>query len=367
MKKLLLQKVHQKGVDFFLLVADPRVLVSIINFPGPGELQETQRPWSEPRVKDLAKYIAGKSPIGRMKDKIVNHEIKAKGIIPNLPILNILNPLDIIEDNGSYYLLFPETEEEFKQAFGAIQPMDGQHRCISFLDKYRDPDFKDAETYQMGFVLFKELNTSLKREIFTVTNYLVVKVEDNVLRRIMKWLKILIPLEEHLYDITVLLNEEDESPLKGRISIGGSKVKNGYKLVQITRLLQTSKTWEILEQLPEENRYPVIVSYLKAWQKAYPEAFNSNRHVLSKIAGLRYILFLFPYVWQIAKDQKFKLYDVEKTENIIRKLKTIELLDEDFFANKEAMLLFRAETSTIALAKKHGNLLETLHDDFIPA
>ena len=90
---------------------------------------------------------------------------------------------------------------------------------------------------------------------------------------------------------------------------------------------------------------------------------------MGKIAGLRYISFLFPYIWEICKQQRTKLNEIEKVSTIIKQLKDRKILDDDFFANKEEMLLFRAETATIALANKHGKTLKAISnpDDFIPA
>ena len=81
MKRYNLVKVTQKDKEFYVLVADPRVIVKLLMNYKSGEEQETQRPWEEKRVREIAKYVSGK-----FKD---DDNKKAIGLIPNAPILNM--------------------------------------------------------------------------------------------------------------------------------------------------------------------------------------------------------------------------------------------------------------------------------------
>ena len=60
MKRYNLVKVIQKDKEFYVLVADPRVIVKLLMNYKSGEEQETQRPWEEKRVREIAKYVSGK-------------------------------------------------------------------------------------------------------------------------------------------------------------------------------------------------------------------------------------------------------------------------------------------------------------------
>ncbi len=95
MKRYDLVKVQQKGKDFYVLVADPRAIVKLLVNYKSGEEQDTQRPWEEKRVREIARYVSGK-----FKD---DNNKKAIGLIPNAPILNV-NSLDI-----NVYFLFHNT------------------------------------------------------------------------------------------------------------------------------------------------------------------------------------------------------------------------------------------------------------------
>ena len=151
------------------------------------KVQEFQRPWTEKRVKDISKYVAGKEPLKKGSQKT------ARGFLPTVPILNLKadGHIKIEEKNGEYYLLFPEDNNEKKECLGDIEILDGQHRLISFTSKYRDADFKDSERYNMGFIAFQKLTRDEKGELFIVTNERVEKVDRNVLQNMMEWLGVL--------------------------------------------------------------------------------------------------------------------------------------------------------------------------------
>ena len=81
MKRYNLAKVQQNGKEFYVLVADPRAIVKLLVNYKSGEEQDTQRPWEEKRVREIARYVSGK-----FKD---DENKKATGLIPNAPILNV--------------------------------------------------------------------------------------------------------------------------------------------------------------------------------------------------------------------------------------------------------------------------------------
>lgn len=355
MKKIDLIKCVQKHKNFYMAKIDPRDVIKLVDVPEKDTDQKIQRPWKEKRVKEISKYCAGNLNISDDKEKKKKY---AKGIIPNCPILNILPPLEIKDKNNYYYLNFPETEEEFNSCFKKIQILDGQHRSIAFLDEYISEDFKDSEVYEMGYIIFDSLTLEEKREIFMISNDKQEKVESNVLRQIKKWLGLLSEHEEQIYLLIERLNSEDISPLKGRIIIGGKKVKKGIKLVQLSKILRMSKTFDILKSVDSDKQIIPICNYFKAWEKIYSGMFNNPRHTLGKISGFRYVLYLFPDIFEILKE-KGKSMTTENIEPLLQDLLNYKL-PLDFFEDEETRLVFRAETSTIAQARMHGSELKKL-------
>ncbi|WP_394531807.1 hypothetical protein C1N83_00055 [Priestia aryabhattai] len=88
MKKVKVIPFIQKEKTFYLLSYDPREIIKLVEFPEAGKTQETQRPWDLSRVKEISQYVAGliNLDLSKMKDRTKR---KAKGFIPNCPILNI--------------------------------------------------------------------------------------------------------------------------------------------------------------------------------------------------------------------------------------------------------------------------------------
>lgn len=341
----------QKNIKFASLIYDPRKIIDMVSIPAKDTSQEYQRPWKEKRVKEIAKYVAGLFKISD-DDGIKK---KAKGIIPNCPIINVIDPIKLIKENGDYYILLPETKGELEKCKGKIEVLDGQHRLIAFSRDYLDTSFKDCEKYEIGFIVFQNLTLEEKQEIFMISNDKQEKVESNVLRQIKKWLGLLSEEEENIYKIIQKLNSETSSPIKNRIIIGGTKIKNGLKLTQLSKILNKSKTYELIKNQTEDNQLKVIIYYLNAWKNIYKDMFNNPKHILGKISGFRYVMYIFPYIYEILKEEQAKLHQ-ENIEKVLRSLFSMTG-GENLFTDESTRLHFRGETATIALAKAHGSQL----------
>ena len=127
MKRYELRKVTQNDKEFFVLIADPKDIVKLLMNYESGEVQEAQRPWSESRVREIARYVAGK-----FKD---DENKKSKGLIPNSPILNVKKGLEVEKDSDGYFVMLPSTKDNFKKYKNSIEAIDGQHRIRAFMEE----------------------------------------------------------------------------------------------------------------------------------------------------------------------------------------------------------------------------------------
>lgn len=346
MKRYELRKVTQNDKEFFVLIADPKDIVKLLMNYESGEVQEAQRPWSESRVREIARYVAGK-----FKD---DENKKSKGLIPNSPILNVKKGLEVEKDSDGYFVMLPSTKDNFKKYKNSIEAIDGQHRIRAFMEEYLDADQSASKKYEMIFAVFFNLSKNEKKEIFMITNEKQVKVPGNLLRMFKRELDLL-KGDEVVYDLVCKLNEEDYSPLKNRIMIGAQKIKKGYQESQISKILNKSEAFTHLNALTKgdkEKMAKMISNYLKAWEKIYDVSYaEPGTDTITKISGLRYIFYMMPPIMDIL----LKREKPASTDNFIE---IIEMLPnaievDDVFTDESTNYAFKGEGATIMLAKEH--------------
>lgn len=365
MKKVYLTKVVQKNKEFYAMVEDPRLIVKLLPDIKAGESQEAQRPWNLKKVKEITNYVAGRVKMSK--------SYKALGIIPNNPILAIKSPLKvenekinievdgIIKEEVRYYLLIPENESEREKYKGCIEAIDGQHRLIAFREEYRDPLFSDDIKYSMVFSIFENLSIDERKEVFMITNEKQDKVSTNLIRLLKRALGLLGDGKKS-FDIVDKLNKEPYSVLNNRIMFGSEKIAKGYKENQLSKIIEKSGTLDTLEKYIADNNIDtmtkIISNYLKAWEDVYKVSFQSpQKDTITKISGLRYILFLFPEIMDSLVNNK-KIATKENFEDIISKI-SVAIKIDNVFENEATALAFRGEGATIKLSKSHSKLLAT--------
>lgn len=376
MKKIIVQKIKQKDVEFYSMVADPRLVAKVRRKYIAGEKQDVQRPWIESKVREISEYVAGKT---KVEDK------KSLGLIPNSPIINVKGSLKVhsedvkISVNGEereekqYYIMFPETAEEVEKHQNELEIIDGQHRIIAFDVDYIDPGFSADTVYEMNFSVFSNLTDNQRKELFMVTNEKQDKVATNLLRYIKKSLGLLIGDDEITYDLLDAINLESSSPLYQRIMFGADKIKKGYQETQVSKIFKLYGVKKFYDNKvvptypnPKEaiNNFVIIIdNYLSAWEELSNVSFQQpGSDTITKISGLRYLMYVFPEICDNLIKNKEKLLkenfkkflskyaDALGLENI--KCVFCDDVGEDTGEAVERSLAFRGEGATIALAKK---------------
>lgn len=346
MKRYDLTRVRQKDHEFYVLVADPRTIVKLLVRYDAGEEQDTQRPWEEKRVREISRYVSGK-----FKD---DENIKAIGLIPNTPILNVKTKIDLQEDEQGPFIMLPESAEELNSYEGIMEAIDGQHRIRAFMQNYIDVDFAPNTVYEMIFSVFFRLSKKEKKEIFMITNEKQVKVPGNLLRMYKRELDLLRG-DEVVYDLVCLLNSEDYSPLKNRVMIGSKKIKKGYQESQLSKILNKSDSYAQLEALVDgdHNKMAKVISnYLTAWEQQYSVSYQDpGKETLTKISGLRYIFFLFPVMLDILGQRQKPAHPSEFKKMIETLPDALQV--EDVFTDPTTAPAFKGEGATLTLVKDH--------------
>lgn len=366
MTKIKLIKIVQHEFEFFFMVADPRVVIRASKIPEASIHQDIQRPWDAGRVKEIASYVAKKKNLAEgYKDEALSKERYSKGLIPNCPILDLTKMERITEEGGESFI---EIKEEDKDLFNIL---DGQHRLIAFDDRHIDVDFANSEeVYQMGFIVWKAPRDDIKREMFMICNNKQEKVKSDILVSLMYDMKILTGEKETNYIIVKRLNEENMSPLKGRIKLGGNKIRNGLAATQLMDILKKSDIMSKFKNketgVDVDAAVEKISAYIAAWYSICNGA-EDNRHTLRKISGIRYMMFLAPYVFEYCRANQRK-WNKEGFEFSIKKLNEetgcFDRFNKSYGEGEPNP--FAGETPTVALAKNDGRILQETSTDFDP-
>lgn len=347
MKKILLQKITQFESECYVGRINPRDLVRVSTKVEIGEVQDAQRPLSKSRVIEIAKYVGVE-----------------KGLLPiNLTIAtkDTRFTVEKIEKEDLYYLNFPENEEEFENYKDAIDVMDGQHRLYSFLPEHRF--INDDAKYEMAFTLYITPTLEEKQRIFISCNEKQQSVSPNLINWFKEKLGLLSSDEQKFYGIVSSLSTS--YPLRGHIIMSAEKVQYGVKAIEIMKALRVSNIGKITvngQYLPDDTIVKILNIYLTAWENVVGFKFyttskkaNQNAGPAVKMAGLKYMIYLFPAFWDkliegkqacnpknienLLKDfitmygvERSKFFTCDKINTYFRDASMVKVLSEDSIA-----------------------------------
>lgn len=342
MKRVYLQKIKQHGSTCYIGKINPRDLVRVATKVGMSEAQDAQRPLNEKRVKDIAKYVG-----------IEN------GILPSTLTIATKDNRFILKEydaaQGLFYIDFPETDDEFAHYLDAVDVMDGQHRLYSFLPEIRV--IQDDAKFDVGFTMYFVPTLDERRKIFISCNEKQEKVSGNLLMWFKEKLNMLTTDEKTFYNIVAKLS--NNYPLKGHVIMSAEKLKNGVKAKEVIAALKKAGIQDMAingNPLNEEQKVKVICLYLSAWEKVVGFSFSSSPSKVAgaaiKMAGLRYMLFLLPTVWDRAIASR-RAFNEEFVEETLKKfIASYGVEREFFFTGDENKMWFRDRTGVEQFANE---------------
>jgi len=357
------KKYIQKNKEIYVFITQPEYILKFVNISNISDDDSNfQRPFNQGRVNEIKNYILGKDKLYK-KGK----DIYAKGYIPNAIVLNLSQKYKIIEKDNKLYIKFPDKKNEM-QFEKSIDIIDGQHRLLAF-----DNECKKALNnyeYEMCFVAFIDLNPDEKKEVFMVLNERQKTVDKNILLRHKKLLNLLLDEDEARYDIIIRLNNEKDSPFNNKIIIAGENVKYGLKITQLDEVLYSAQVIDKLlnakNQITETN-YKLLKNYFIAWKNIFANIWFKNNNTLTKIAGIRLICFIFPYIYDILESKKD--FTVKSYQPLIEEIKKTYFNDNFDIKGTKYFQNFQERSGIVSLAKKIGKELKENHskkdEDFI--
>lgn len=348
---------RQKNKDIYVFSMDPYLMKQLVKISDVSTGDENfQRPFDPKRVAEIKNYILGKDKLYK-KGK----DVYAKGFIPNAIVVNLPTVYKVEKQGNKTYIYFPDGKD-VKKYKETIEIIDGQHRLLAFDDESKT--LLGAQQYEMCFVALLNLSDSEKKEIFMVLNERQKTVDKNILLRHKKLLKLLLDDEETRYDVITRLNSEVDSPFCGKIIMAGEKKTYGLKAVQIDSVLNSSKALEKLidskDQISEKS-YKVLKNYFLSWQANFPTAWFKANNTLTKMAGFRFMSYLFPYVYDILKSGKD--FQIDAFSNIISKIKSDDFNEEFDIKKAGKFAHFQEQRGIIRFATQLGKELREHFQD----
>ncbi len=342
---------HQKDKDIFVFSMDPHYMKQLVKISDVSTGDKNfQRPFDPKRVAEIKTYVLGRDKLYK-KGK----DVYAKGFIPNAIVVNLPNSYKVENQGSKAYIHFPDVKN-IKRYKETIEIIDGQHRLLAFDDECKT--LMGAQQYEMCFVALLNLSDSEKKEIFMVLNERQKTVDKNILLRHKKLLKLLLDDEETRYDVITRLNSEVDSPFYGKIIMAGEKKTYGLKAVQIDSVLNSSKALEKLidskDQISEKS-YKILKNYFLSWQANFPIVWFKANNTLTKMAGFRFMSYLFPYVYDILKSGKN--FQIKTFSDIISKIKSDDFNEEFDIKKAGKFSHFQEQRGIIRYATQLGKEL----------
>jgi DGQHR domain-containing protein len=246
-----------------------------------------------PRTTDDPKEIQRILSVSRCKD-IGEYVQKPDSVLPNSIVVNLTSEVRIeaTAHEDRVTVVFPSEQGRFAYL------LDGQHRVCGF-------KYSGAVEFDLPVVALHSAADQIAGKVFADINSKQEKVSDVHLLDLYYQLKALPQDDAAVMDIVSLLNDDEDSPLKGRVKTmpgqKGSWIKNSFLKMILQPYIGKGG---ILSQKTSAQQAIVFKAYLNAVKQLFPEAWGSKKHVLTKAMGLEIIMSVFKDVVWLCQAQE---------------------------------------------------------------
>lgn len=228
--------------------------------------EEIQRIKSASRCRDIGEYVR-----------------KPDSVLPNSVVVNLTEDVKIepTARPDRVTVVFPSDEGKYAYL------LDGQHRVGGF-------EHSKGVEFDLPIVALYHVTDQIAGKVFADINSKQEKVSDVHLLDLYYQLKALPQDDAAVMDIVGLLNSDADSPLNGRVKTmpgqKGAWIKNTFLKMILQPYIGKGG---ILAQITSAQQAIVFKAYLTAIQQMFPEAWGSNKHVLTKAMGLELVMSVF--------------------------------------------------------------------------
>ncbi len=155
--------------------------------------------------------------------------------------------------------------------------------------------------------------------------------------------------------------------------MAGENIKYGLKSTQVDEVLHSSKALDKLidsKNQISDNKYKILKNYFMAWQNNFRHVWFSKNNTLTKIAGFRFISYLFPYVYEVIERKEGKKDFTEPAFSlIVKEIKNAHFNDDFIIKDTDKFQSFQERSGISKLATLIGKELieedQYKDDDFL--
>jgi len=251
-------KNNHSGLDFFAFFLESKILLDISYVSKDERDKGVQRPLSEKRCRDVAKFIDSEG------------SIFANNIILNLPKETNFIPSDTNGIEG--VIKIPKISK-------SVWVIDGQHRLFGFQHSN-----KQLKLLCSGFI---DLDIERQAKIFITINQEQKGINPSVLYDLLPIVKGANFEKERSQSLVKQLNEDPESPWFNEVKMLGVG-KGLVSQAAFARNLEILITPNggVLSPYIENIQYKILINYFTAFKSLFTKEWGNSKYVLTKAIGL---------------------------------------------------------------------------------
>ncbi len=312
-----------------------------------------------PRSKDDPEEVQRLVDVRRAKQ--IGEYIKLdNALLPSALVVSLTEEVKV-ERTGkdtTRTLLFPS--EDGKYAY----ILDGQHRLEGF-------KYSDGRSFDLPVVALHGADDALRGKIFADINSKQVAVSDVHLLSLYYQIKDATADDTAVMDVLVPMNQDANSPLRGRIKMLDTDKGTWIKNSAMRRLIAPHLEGGVLAAKTSAQRTQIFKNFFNAVKGTWPDAWGDNRKFnLCKTLGFEIMLGVFPAVIRRCDLNTGASYTAENMLRMMEPLghATIEMpggskMQLDWLRGGPMAVIGNAATKSIAIRQLKKLLLQEDEDD----
>jgi DGQHR domain-containing protein len=260
---------QQKGQSLYMFPMSSSDLerIAYVTPRSKNSPEEIQRIISEPRAKDIGKYIQ-----------------EELSLFPNAIVVSLSEEVSVSPtgDAGEVVLEFPSPEGRHAYI------LDGQHRLAGFR-------YSGGVVFDLPVVALRGADEKLRAKIFADINSKQAQVSDVHLLSLYYQIKALPTEEGGTVDVVRSLTEDPDSPLRERIKFLDDEKNTWVKNTAMKKWLGPHvQSGGVLANKTPGDQAQILKEYFKGAEALWPDAWGNNKkYALTKPFGLEIMASIF--------------------------------------------------------------------------